>query len=95
MWELIEDVEASHLNDRGLFWNRQARSEMEEVEVLFDARWRRWMDRSSHSVFARISRTKWRFSLHVLDFIFNSSRQVIVIPDAGAMNDQRSKDIEA
>ena len=34
---LIEDVEALHRSDHGLFWNSQARAEMEEVEVLFDA----------------------------------------------------------
>ena len=97
--ELIEDVEASHLNDRGLFWNRQARSEMEEVEVLFDAAVAS-LDGSLFPLGVRpYLKDEAAIQLkHVLDFIFNSSRQVIVIPDAGAMkvlNDQRSKDTEA
>ena len=61
--QLIEDVEASHLNDRGLFWNRQARAEMAEVEVLFDAAVAS-LDGSpfSRSACAPTSRTKRRFS---------------------------------
>ena len=34
---LIDDVTATHLNDKGLFWNRQTKVEMEEAEELFDA----------------------------------------------------------
>lgn len=97
--QLIEDVEASHLNDRGLFWNRQARGEMEKVEVLFDAA----VESLDGSLFPLGVRPYLKEEAaiqlkHVLDFIFNSSRQVITIADVGAMkalNDQRSKDTES
>ena len=97
--QLIEDVESSHLNDRGLFWNRQARAEMAEVEVLFDAAVAS-LDGSLFPLGVRpYLKDEAAIQLkHVLDFIFNSSRQVITIPDAGAMkalNDKRSKDTEA
>ena len=97
--QLIEDVEASHLNDRGLFWNRQARAEMAEVEVLFDAAVAS-LDGSLFPLGVRPDlKDEAAIQLkHVLDFVFNSSRQVITIPDAGAMkalNDERSKDTEA
>ena len=97
--KLIEDVEASHLNDRGLFWNRQARAEMAEVEVLFDAAVAS-LDGSLFPLGVRpYLKDEAAIQLkHVLDFVFNSSRQVITIPDAGAMkalNDERSKDTEA
>ena len=97
--QLIEDVEASHLNDRGLFWNRQARAEMEEVQGLFDAAVAS-LDGSSFPLGVR-SYLKDEAAIqlkHVLDFIFNNSRQIITIPDAGAMkalNDERSKDTQS
>ena len=97
--QLIEDVEASHLNDRGLFWNRQARAEMEEVQGLFDAAVAS-LDGSSFPLGVR-SYLKDEAAIqlkHVLDFIFSSSRQIITIPDAGAMkslNDDRSKDTQS
>ena len=97
--QLIEDVEASHLNDRGLFWNRQARADMEEVQGLFDAAVAS-LDGSSFPLGVR-SYLKDEAAIqlkHVLDFIFNSSRQIIPIPDAGAMktlNDDRSKDTQS
>lgn len=97
--QLIEDVEASHLNDRGLFWNRQARAEMEEVEVRFDAAVAS-LDGSLFPLGVRpYLKDEAAIQLkHVLDFIFNSSRQVITIPDAAAMkalNDERSKDTQS
>ena len=97
--QLIEDVEASHLNDRGLFWNLQARAEMEEVQGLFDAAVAS-LDGSSFPLGVR-SYLKDEAAIqlkHVLDFIFSSSRQIITIPDAGAMkslNDDRSKDTQS
>ena len=92
--QLVEDVEASHLNDRGLFWNRQARAEIEEVQVLFDAAVAS-LDGSSFPLGVRpYLKDEAAIQLkHVLDFVFNSSRQIITIPDAGAMkalNDERS-----
>ncbi|AII49183.1 hypothetical protein KR52_08510 [Synechococcus sp. KORDI-52] len=97
--QLIEDVEASHLNDRGLFWNRQARAEMAEVEVLFDAAVAS-LDGSLFPLGVRpYLKDEAAIQLkHVLDFIFNSSRQVVTIPDAAAMkamNDERSKDTQS
>ena len=97
--QLIEDVEVSHLNDRGLFWNRQALAEMAEVEVIFDAAVAS-LDGSLFPLGVRpYLKDEAAIQLkHVLDFIFNSSRQVITIPDAGAMkalNDARSQDTEA
>jgi len=96
---LIEDVEVSHRNDPGLFWNRQARAEMEEVEVLFNAA----VDALDGSSFPPGVRPYLKDEAaiqlkHVLDFIFNSSRQIISIPDANAMkalNDERSKDTQS
>jgi MscS family membrane protein len=97
--QLIEDVEASHLNDRGLFWNRQALAEMEEVQGLFDAAVAS-LDGSSFPLGVRpYLKDEAAIQLkHVLDFIFNSSRQIITIPDAGdmkALNDDRSKDTQS
>ena len=97
--QLIDNVEASHLNDRGLVWSRQARAEMAEVEVLFDAAVAS-LDGSLFPLGVRpYLKDEAAIQLkHVLDFVFNSSRQVITIPDAGAMkalNDERSKDTEA
>ena len=97
--QLVEDVEASHLNDRGLFWNRQARAEIEEVQVLFDAAVAS-LDGSSFPLGVRpYLKDEAAIQLkHVLDFVFNSSRQIITIPDAGAMkalNDERSKDTQS
>ena len=96
---LIEDVEVSHRNDSGLFWNRQARAEMEEVEVLFNAAVDA-LDGSSFPLGVRpYLKDEAAIQLkHVLDFIFNSSRQIISIPDANAMkalNDERSKDTQS
>ena len=96
---LIEDVETSHRNDPGLFWNRQARAEIEEVEVLFNAA----VDALDGTSFALGVRPYLKDEAaiqlkHVLDFIFNSSRQIISIPDAKAMkalNDGRSKDTQS
>ena len=36
---LIDEVTANHLNDPGLFWNRQTLLEMAEAEDLVDATW--------------------------------------------------------
>ncbi len=96
---LIESVETSHRNDPGLFWNRQARAEIEEVEVLFNAA----VDALDGTSFALGVRPYLKDEAaiqlkHVLDFIFNSSRQIISIPDAKAMkalNDGRSKDTQS
>ncbi|WP_415410099.1 mechanosensitive ion channel family protein [Synechococcus sp. A10-1-5-9] len=96
---LIESVETSHRNDPGLFWNRQARAEIEEVEVLFNAA----VDVLDGTSFALGVRPYLKDEAaiqlkHVLDFIFNSSRQIISIPDAKAMkvlNDGRSKDTQS
>ena len=96
---LIEDVETSHRQDPGLFWNRQARAEIEEVEVLFNAA----VDALDGSSFALGVRPYLKDEAaiqlkQVLDFIFNSSRQSISIPDAQAMkalNDGRSKDTQS
>ena len=96
---LIESVETSHRNDPGLFWNRQARTEIEEVEVLFNAA----VDALDGTSFALGVRPYLKDEAaiqlkHVLDFIFNSSRQIISIPDAKAMkalNDGRSKDTQS
>jgi MscS family membrane protein len=92
---LIESVETSHRNDPGLFWNRQARGEIKKVEVLFNAA----VDALDGTSFALDVRPYLKDEAaiqlkHVLDFIFNSSRQIISIPDAKAMkalNDGRSK----
>ncbi|QNJ05660.1 small-conductance mechanosensitive ion channel/ MscS family [Synechococcus sp. MEDNS5] len=96
---LIEDVETSHRNDPGLFWNRQARAEIEEVEVLFNAAVDA-LDGSSFPLGVRpYLKDEAAIQLkHVLDFILNSSRQIISIPDANAMkalNDERSKDTQS
>lgn len=96
---LIEDVETSHRQDPGLFWNRQARAEIVEVEVLFNAA----VDALDGSSFALGVRPYLKDEAaiqlkQVLDFIFNSSRQSISIPDAQAMkalNDGRSKDTQS
>jgi len=96
---LIADVEVSHRNDPGLFWNSQARAEIEEVEVLFNAA----VDALDGSSFPPGVRPYLKDEAaiqlkHVLDFIFNSSRQIISIPDANAMkalNDERSKDTQS
>ena len=96
---LIEDVEESHRQDPGLFWNRQARAEIEEVEVLFNAA----VDALDGSSFALGVRPYLKDEAaiqlkQVLDFIFNSSRQAIAIPDAQAMkalNDGRSKETQS
>lgn len=96
---LIEDVETSHRQDPGLFWNRQARAEIEEVEVLFNAA----VDALDGSSFALGVRPYLKDEAaiqlkQVLDFIFNSSRQSISIPNAQAMkalNDRRSKDTQS
>lgn len=96
---LIEDVEVSHRQTPGLFWNRQARAEIEEVEVLFNAA----VDALDGSSFALGVRPYLKNEAaiqlkQVLDFIFNSSRQSISIPDASAMkalNDGRSKDTQS
>ena len=97
--QLVADVEASHSRDRGLFWNRQARAEMEEVQVLFNAAVAS-LDGSSFPLGVRpYLKDEAAIQLkHVLDFIFNNSRQIITIPDAGAMkalNDERSKDTQS
>lgn len=97
--QLVADVEASHSRDRGLFWNRQARAEMEEVQVLFNAAVAS-LDGSSFPLGVRpYLKDEAAIQLkHVLDFIFNSSRQIITIPDAGvmkALNDERSKDTQS
>jgi MscS family membrane protein len=92
---LIESVETSHRNDPGLFWNRQARGEIKKMEVLFNAA----VDALDGTSFALDVRPYLKDEAaiqlkHVLDFIFNSSRQIISIPDAKAMkalNDGRSK----
>ena len=96
---LSESVETSHRNGPGLFWNRQARAEIEEVEVLFNAA----VDALDGTSFALGVRPYLKDEAaiqlkHVLDFIFNSSRQIISIPDAKAMkalNDGRSKDTQS
>jgi len=96
---LIESVETSHRNDPGLFWNRQARAEIKKVEVLFNAA----VDALDGTSFALGVRPYLKDEAaiqlkHVLDFIFNSSRQIISIPDAKAMkalNDGRSKDTQS
>jgi MscS family membrane protein len=96
---LIESVETSHRNAPGLFWNRQARAEIEEVEMLFNAA----VDALDGTSFALGVRPYLKDEAaiqlkHVLDFIFNSSRQIISIPDAKAMkalNDGRSKDTQS
>ena len=97
--QLVADVEASHSRDPGLFWNRQARAEMEEVQVLFNAAVAS-LDGSSFPLGVRpYLKDEAAIQLkHVLDFIFNNSRQIITIPDAGAMkalNDERSKDTQS
>ena len=97
--QLVADVETSHSRDRGLFWNRQARAEMEEVQVLFNAAVAS-LDGSSFPLGVRpYLKDEAAIQLkHVLDFIFNNSRQIITIPDAGAMkalNDERSKDTQS
>ena len=96
---LIEDVETSHRQDPGLLWNRQARAEIEEVEVLFNAAVEA-LDGSSFALGVRpYLKDEAAIQLkQVLDFIFNSSRQSIAIPDAQAMkalNDGRSKDTQS
>ena len=97
--QLVADVEASHSSDRGLFWNREARAEMEEVQVLFNAAVAS-LDGSSFPLGVRpYLKDEAAIQLkHVLDFIFNNSRQIITIPDASAMkalNDERSKDTQS
>ena len=97
--QLVADVETSHSRDRGLFWNRQARAEMEEVQVLFNAAVAS-LDGSSFPLGVRpYLKDEAAIQLkHVLDFIFNNSRQIITIPDASAMkalNDERSKDTQS
>ena len=97
--QLVADVETSHSRDRGLFWNRQARDEMEEVQVLFNAAVAS-LDGSSFPLGVRpYLKDEAAIQLkHVLDFIFNNSRQIITIPDASAMkalNDERSKDTQS
>lgn len=96
---LIDDVTAAHLNDPGLFWDRQTLAEMEEAEALFDAAVAA-LDGSSFPLGVRTYlKDEAAIQLkHVLDFIFHNSRQIISIPDASAMkalNDERSKQTQS
>ena len=96
---LIDEVTANHLNDPGLFWNRQTLLEMAEAEDLFDAAVSA-LDGSSFPLGVR-SYLKDEAAIQLkqaLDFIFNNSRQIINIPDAKGMkelNENRSKQTQS
>ena len=96
---LIDEVTANHLNDPGLFWNRQTLREMAEAEDLFDAAVSA-LDGSSFPLGVR-SYLKDEAAIQLkqaLDFIFNNSRQIINIPDAKGMkelNENRSKQTQS
>ena len=96
---LIDDVTATHLNDKGLFWNRQTKVEMEEAEALFDAAVSA-LDGSSFPLGVR-SYLKDEAAIQLkqaLDYIFTNSRQIITIPDANgmkALNENRSKQTQS
>ena len=96
---LIDEVTATHLNDPGLFWDRQTKTEMEEAEALFDAAVTA-LDGSSFPLGVR-SYLKDEAAIQLkqaLDFIFQNSRQIITIPDASGMkvlNENRSKQIQS
>ncbi len=96
---LIDEITASHLNDPGLFWNRQTLAEIHEAEDLFDAAVDA-LDGSSFPLGVR-SYLKDEAAIqlkHVLDFIFHNSRQIISLPDASgmkALNEQRSKQTQS
>lgn len=96
---LIDEVTATHLNDPGLFWDRQTKTEMEEAEALFDSAVSA-LDGSSFPLGVR-SYLKDEAAIQLkqaLDFIFQNSRQIITIPDASGMkvlNENRSKQIQS
>ena len=92
---LIDEVTHAHLDDPGLFWNQQTMAEIKESEDLFDAAVASLDGASFQLGVRKYLKDEAAIQLkHGLDFIFNTSRQLIAIPDASAMksiNEERSK----